>query len=206
MCGQVTTGSDVYSFGVFMWSLYTGQQPYVCEGNVLSPNNLFPKFPNADLPQYVSLAERCMQRKPHDRPAFSEILPCLQAILGPSGNSSGGPPAAGPGPPRPAPPTLCEAAALPSCFATAASAAQQQPSGGDGAPHILDEWGIEGISMSYCHTRCMLSSGLLSYLGTTSGLLNATVPPPLGAAHQRDPAKAWPASGGSTQGPGLHGT
>ena len=104
----------------------------------MAPNKLFPKFPNADVPQYVSLAERCMQRKPHDRPAFSEISPCLQAILnrlGPCGNDGREPPAAGPGPPRPAPPTLREAAAPSSPFATAASVAQQQPgtSGDDGA-------------------------------------------------------------------------
>ena len=181
-CAQITTGSDVYSFGVLMWSLYTGQQPYVFEDNMVAPNKLFPKFPNADLPQYVSLAERCMQRKPHDRPAFSEISPCLQAILAgsdPSGNGSGGPPTAGPGPPRQGSPTLREAAALPSPFPTAASAAQQQPgvplTGGSGP----EEEGIDMASMSHCNSRCLLGSGLLSHLGTVRGAERHCFTPPV---------------------------
>ena len=188
-CSQVTTGSDVYSFGVLMWSLYTGQQPYVCDGDLLSPNKLFPKFPCAGMPQYVSLAEQCMQWNPHDRPSFGEISSALQAILpglDPCGNGSGGAPApaAGPGPPRPSPPTLrveIEAAAPPS-LAYAASAAQQ-PSSGDGATaadaqqlqlltggSIFEEGGIEMISiMSFCDSRCLLGSGLQSHLDTLRG-------------------------------------
>ena len=74
---QVTTGSDAYSFGVLMWTLYTGQQPYVVSrSGVPLSNPLFPHFPkagHATHPQYICLAERCLRMDPHERPSFVEI-------------------------------------------------------------------------------------------------------------------------------------
>ena len=60
-----------------MWSLYTGQQPYVSHAGQLLPNKQFPHFFYAGHPQYITLAGRCLQVDPHDRPTFSDILTCL---------------------------------------------------------------------------------------------------------------------------------
>ena len=78
----MTTGSDVYSYGVLIWSLYTGQQPYVCAAGRLVPNRQFPHFLNTSHPQYMTLARRCLQADPHDRPTFADISSCLHDLFG----------------------------------------------------------------------------------------------------------------------------
>ena len=98
---QVTTGSDVYSFGVLMWSLYTGQQPYVILTGVPRTNPHFPHFPKAGHaahPQYTYLAERCLRVDPHERPSFAEIGETLQDFFHSVSLVLG--------PPQPAPPCL----------------------------------------------------------------------------------------------------
>ena len=92
---QATPRSDVYSFGVFMWSLYTGHKPYVCSAaGALSPNTLFPLFPEPAQPQhypYTTLALRCLQLDPRDRPGFAEITDTLACFFNggqPSGSAT----------------------------------------------------------------------------------------------------------------------
>ena len=116
---QITTGSDVYSFGVLMWSFYTGQQPYVWAAGMLRPNTLFPHFPTAAAPQYKSLAERCLQRDPHQRPTFAEISDSLVAFFSEEMDGPGTAPA---GPARPAPPTLHNVEVLATATSTPADA------------------------------------------------------------------------------------
>ena len=65
-----------------MWSLYTGQQPYVCTAGRLLPNKRFPHFLNTCHPQYIALARRCLQADPHDRPTFADISACLHELFG----------------------------------------------------------------------------------------------------------------------------
>ena len=77
---QVTTGSDAYSFGVLMWTLYTGQQPFVISSGVMISNPLFPHFPkfgHVAHPPYTCLAERCLLMDPHERPTFAQISESL---------------------------------------------------------------------------------------------------------------------------------
>ena len=155
---QVTTGSDVYSYGVLMWCLYTGENPYLCERGLLVPNKRFPLFPDPTPPLYKQLAERCLQRDPHDRPTFAEISARLVALCDP------GPSIPMPaGPPRPAPPTLN---AEPQAVATAATATgERQPptvtavkfGSGSGEKE-------QGLVIGFCDSRSMLGSCLLEHL------------------------------------------
>ena len=73
-----------------MWSLYTGQQPYVLQAGLFMHNALFPHFPQSAPPEYRSLAERCLRGDPHQRPTFPEIKGSLISIfskdLGPGYN------------------------------------------------------------------------------------------------------------------------
>ena len=64
-----------------MWSFITGQLPYVIRGQDVLPNKQFPTFPPAALPMYVSLAERCLRRDLHERPAFTDIAQGLMIIF-----------------------------------------------------------------------------------------------------------------------------
>ena len=119
---QVTTGSDVYSFGVLMWSLYTGQQPYVYKAGMFMPNTLFPRFPRSAHPEYKSLAESCLRRDPHERPSFVEIMNSMHKFFN-IDDVPDHPPAGTP--PRPSSPTLnlYEAAAAASATAPASATA-----------------------------------------------------------------------------------
>ena len=98
-------GSDVYAFGVFLWSLYSGQRPYVWLGGGWVPNFNFPHFKiffNSDTQsdtlslytQYRRLAKKCLAAEPHKRPTFTEIKSMLSLILGwhePSASCSAAP-------------------------------------------------------------------------------------------------------------------
>ena len=64
-----------------MWSFYTGQLPYVFTGEDVRPNRLFPLFPPTAHRAYVSLAEGCLRRDPHERPSFTDIAKSLVAIF-----------------------------------------------------------------------------------------------------------------------------
>ena len=65
-----------------MWSLYTGQLPYLLNGADVQPNKNFPAFPQGAHPQYTSLACSCLWRDPHERPSFTDIAHSLLAIFG----------------------------------------------------------------------------------------------------------------------------
>ena len=145
---QVTTGSDVYSYGVLMWCLYTGENPYLCERGLLVPNKRFPLFPDPTPPLYKQLAERCLQRDPHDRPTFAEISARLVALCDP------GPSIPMPaGPPRPA---LLDAE--PQAAATATITIGSSSDEGDSR------------AISYCDSRSMLLEHLQSQaLSSSSG-------------------------------------
>ena len=129
-----------------MWSIYTGQQPYVFsdkDGEPL-PNKLFPHFPSIAPPQYTCLAERCLRWDPHERPSFTEITACLQAFfdreVGPRRSAAGPPTAQGGGPAFTS--TLVPFPSVPNM------------SGGD------NDGGDDG-GMSYCESRSLLASCLL---------------------------------------------
>ena len=160
----MTTGSDVYSFGVLLWSLYTGQQPYVTMAGQLKPNTLFPLFPRTAHPQYKSLAERCLQGDPHLRPSFAETYQTLVSFfnqeldagddeavpLMPSASKSclEGPPAA--------------AADRPDFGTTSASGALPVPlrseEGDEGPVFMIPMSGCESQAIGYCTSRGLLAS------------------------------------------------
>ena len=159
---QITTGSDVYSFGVLMWSFYTGQQPYVWAAGVLKPNTLFPHFPTTANPEYKSLAERCLQGDPHQRPTFAEILGSLVAIFNEEVDGPGTAPA---GPARPAPtPPILHTSSTPAAATAMYVPTSKSNSNSNCGPcdsHVTPS-SIDSTSTRYCAIRSHLASCLLS--------------------------------------------
>ena len=127
---------------MLMWSLYTGQMPYVyCDGDgvTLKPNMLFPHFPKTAHSHFACLAERCLQRDPHERPSFAEITAILEAFFDSEADASeaaAGPPTAHRG--------------------EVASTIIPVPSSS-----VLDIKGDGEAGMSYCGGRSRLASCLL---------------------------------------------
>ena len=151
-----------------MWSLYTGQLPYVWKAGVLLPNTLFPYFPAHAPPQYTVLVQRCLRRDPHERPTFPEITASLVAffneVLGPEGSYV----------PMPAPASLpvgghqaatCSSAAAPSTRFLMLS---------DGS---VAEFGREDRMLAESFSRSLLSSSNQSTLPSL-GIIPISVPSP----------------------------
>ena len=165
---QVTTGSDVYSFGVLMWSLYTGQHPYVTTAGQFRPNTLFPHFPRTAYPQYKSLAERCLQGDPRQRPSFAEAYPILASFfdqeLDASACENDGAVLHTPSAPKPCLQVRPAAACSPDLGTAGASGVLTMSlrSGGDEGPMLMVSLsGCENRPIGYCTSRGLLASCLL---------------------------------------------
>ena len=138
-----------------MWSLYTGQLPYVVgRAGVLCSNPFFPHFPKAGHAahlQYTCLAERCLQRDPHERPSFKEIaLTLLDFFNRPCG---------APGPPQPAPPSLSIVVPGP-CHPPPATSTPAPAADRDGL--VL----FSSSQLSYIDSRYLLAACLSPAAGT----------------------------------------
>ena len=162
----MTTGSDVYSFGVLMWSLYTGQQPYVWKAGVLLPNTHFPHFPDHAPPHYTGLVQRCLQRDPHERPTFPEITASLVAFFnGVPGDSYV---------PTPAPACLPVGGQQAATCTSAAAPSTRFLMLSDGS---VAEFGREDRMLAESFSQSLLSSSNQSTL-PSSGMIPVPIPSP----------------------------
>ena len=146
-----------------MWSIYTGQEPYVWQGDLPSKNPLFPHFPSTSHPQYVHLTERCLRMDPHDRPSFVEISACLISLFQKVDASACLVPV---GPPRPAPPALSVRLQEPG--SPTAGSAQGQPPPQQPSSSLSDDG--EVCTMWHYESRSVLGSCLLKQQGGGGGV------------------------------------
>ena len=152
-----------------MWSVYTGQQPYVFRAGMLLPNTLFPHFPKSTPPEYRSLAESCLRRDPHQRPTFAEIKASLMAIFNKelgtgykvdAGMSS----TAGAGPPWPTSPALpLPVEAQQSGITAVGSGARPAVGSGAALAAMMSSHDEESepFTFDHCESRSLLASCLL---------------------------------------------
>ncbi|KAJ8007650.1 hypothetical protein DPEC_G00096370 [Dallia pectoralis] len=87
---QPTRASDVYSYGILLWSIFTGEEPYmyvqstivrfrIPEGDRPSLESV--KTDQADgLGDLVGLMEQCWHQKPTERPSFLECLAVTEKV------------------------------------------------------------------------------------------------------------------------------
>ena len=216
----MTTGSDVYSFGVLMWSLFTGQQPYMCTtAGLQQPNPAFPHLPGTAHPRFSDLMASCLRRDPHERPSFADIEGCLTAVFSTElGLDDGAATAtvAVVGPPPAAAAALTD---TPACYETAASVfgavageAARGGGGGGAAGGGGDDEGMEDagelLTVDFCSSRSMLASCFLfaNLCRRASMDTEPMLPMPQQQQQQRlHPPGAAAGPGGVLQGPAVRG-
>ncbi|CAL8466330.1 g5866 [Coccomyxa elongata] len=75
-CGAATMAVDIYSFGIVLWEIITGDSPQAANGRLRVP-----RVPEECSAEAVQLYQRCISRKPADRPDIATVLQILHDEL-----------------------------------------------------------------------------------------------------------------------------
>ncbi|KAG2501254.1 hypothetical protein HYH03_001061 [Edaphochlamys debaryana] len=83
--GVISKATDVYSLGVLLWQLYTSSRPWagLRHGQIIVmvvTQGARLRFPEGAPPAYESLAMRCMETDPRNRPVMEDVLAELDAM------------------------------------------------------------------------------------------------------------------------------